>query len=463
MEKEILRLDDKIYTEQKKMMDRDAKINSVLRTINKNTSVSLIKSKNDQVMRYRKEMLGFATSINNLEKQKRSKKETLIKKKETLRKAELAEQKKELQGNRSVKYSPVKRFDSGTGASTFEIEEEFMGETEDVVSSEPGAIQVFVSYSWDTKEHEEKVFDFVNHLRTPGGFDAHMDKGLSQKETSIDFVKMMYQAMHNFPKIVVILSKGFKNKADGFSGGVGTEYELMINDINDHPNKYILASFGGRDNSIIPYGFKGRDIVDLSNPDGMTQLYEKLLDHQGYVFAEVAKVTRELPIRVARPFSATDVVAAAALTEAISITPIIKPTGDSGLAAGKYKDISFNLKFEFLNTTAGTIEGFSYIIKLPKELDLNHYLDADHEGYVIYQHSHEGKMYRGQRVQTVGFLLRVEHQNILKIMDAIIKVEVFNEHGPVEREFPAKELIKIHPGGESYAEAVPISPDLFKS
>jgi hypothetical protein len=459
LEKEIQRLDDKIYTEQKKLLDRDAKINSVMRTINKNTSVSLMKSKNDQVMRYRKEMLGFSTSINNYEKQKRSKKEALLKKKEALRKAELVEQKKgQLALNRNS--AAGRSFNNDIGSTTFETEEEFMEETDDVVSSEPGAIQVFVSYSWDTKEHEEKVFDFVNHLRTPGGFDAHMDKGLSQQETAINFVKMMYKAMHHFPKIVVILSEGYKKKADGFTGGVGTEYELMINDINDHPNKYVLASFSGRDSRIVPAGFKGRDIIDLSDADEMTRLYEKLRDHQRFVFAEVASAKPELPITLARPF----VVVAkeeAVPVEPISIAPLIKATGDAGLSARKYTDISFSLKFEFVNTTAVTIDGFSYAIKLPRELDLEHYHEADSEGFVNYQQSYDGRMFRGQRVQTQDFLLKVAHQNVWKIMESAVKVEVFTEHGPIEREFPAKELIKIKPGGEHHVEAVPISPYLF--
>lgn len=461
LEKEIQRLDDKIYAEQKKFMDRDAKINSVLRMINKNTSASSIKSKNDQIMRYRKEMLGVNTTINNYEKQKRSKKESLIKKKEALRKAELTEQKKGQQAmNRIASSSIGRNSNSVMGLSTIEIEEEFM-EEEDIISEADSAIKVFVSYSWDTKDHQDKVFDFVNHLRSEGGFNAQMDKGLSQKESAINFVKMMYKAMQNFPKIVVVLSEGYKTKADGFTGGVGTEYELMINDINDHPNKYVLASFGGRDNKIIPAGFKGRDIVDLSDPNEMTRLYEKLMDHQPFVFAEVSNKRPELPIVLARPFvaAAEEIVS----DELISIAPVIKSTGDEGLSYRKYKYIHFNLKFDFVNITARTLDGFSYIIKLPRELDLDHYFEADPDGFVIYQQSYNGKMFRGQGVQSQGFLLRVEHQNVRKIMDIFVKVEVFTEHGPVKREFPAKELIKIKPGGESNVEAVPISPDLFTS
>ncbi len=338
--------------------------------------------------------------------------------------------------------------------------EDFKREANSIENDDSTNIEVFVSYSWDTEEHEKKVFDLVNHLRAEAGFYAQMDKALSQQETAINFVKMMYQSMHKFPKIIVILSEGYKRKADDFTGGVGTEYELMINDINDHPNKYILASFGGRDNNIIPTGFKGRDIVDLSDPSEMSRLYEKLMDHQRFVFADVAKTKPQLPVRVASPF----VIPAKEekdTRQAISITPLIKATGDASLSARKYRSINFSLKFEIVNTTTTTIEGFNYIVKLPRELDLDNYHDANADGFINYERSYNRKMFRGQKVETETFLLRVEHQNVRKIMESAIYLEVFTEDGPIEQKFSAIELIKIKPNGENYREAVPLSSDLF--
>lgn len=338
--------------------------------------------------------------------------------------------------------------------------EAFLEETDGLENDDSANIKVFISYSWDTQEHEDKVFNFVNHLRAQAGFDAQMDKGLSQQETAINFIKMMHQSMHKFPKIIVILSEGYKRKADCFTGGVGTEYELMISDINDHPNKYILASFDGRDDNIIPTGFKGRDIVDLSNPVEMSRLYEKLMDHQPFVFADVAKTKPKLPVRVANPFVIPNKEEVDA-PQAISITPFIKATGDASLSAKKYRFINFSLKFEFVNTTTTTIDGFNYIVKLPRELNLDNYHDANAEGFINYERSYNGKMFRGQRVETETFLLRVEHQNIMKIMKSVIYLEVFTEDGPIEQKFSAMELIKIKPNGENYREAVPLSPDLF--
>lgn len=455
LERDILRLEAKIYSEQKKISDRGSKINNVLKSINKNISLSLRKMKSDQVMRYRKEILACSAKVISYEKQKLNKKDALLKKNGIVKMLELAQQKREHQRmSRSVEnlvdYNLVSKSESK------KIEEEYIMENKD----NSDTIKVFVSYSWDTSEHEEKVFDFVNHLRTNGGFDAQMDKGLSQQQTSINFVKMMYQAVHDFPKVIVVLSEGYKQKADDFAGGVGTEYELMINDINDHSNKYILVSFHGRESNIIPNGFKGRDIVDLSAKGGMTKLYEKLMNHQRFVFAEVAKDKPKLPLSLARPFSTPIIEKESLIEPYISITPIIK-AGDLSLTARKYKSIEFRLKFEFLNTMISTIKGFNYIISLPRELDIEHYFDADDNGIVHHEKRYEGKVFQKQRVQTEIFPIKVASQNVTKIIKSVIKVEVFSDFGAIECLFPAVELIKIRPGGESYLEAVTLSPDLF--
>jgi hypothetical protein len=451
LEKDILDLSKKIYVEENKILDKEKQIGTVHRSINKSTSTSTLKSKSDQVIRYKKEILGLQTKINDYEKKKRGKQQDLIRKKEALRKQELSEQKREQKEISRIMRSSDE-FTQKLRVTSYKTEEDLMGEINNKTDENMG--EVFVSYSWDSKEHEAKVFDFVNHLRN-NGFLANMDKGLSQQQTATNFLKMMYQAMHNHPKVIVILSEGYKTKADAFIGGVGTEYEWMIGDINDNPNKYILASFNGRDNNIIPAGFKGRDIVDLSESHNMTALYSKLMDHKPYVFSEVAKTKPKLPVHIAEPFA----VKVVAPEEPISVEPFIKETG-AGLFAKKYRSIDFTLKFEIVNTSGGTIEGINYTIKLPRELDLDHYHDADPDGFVNYERSFN-KLYRSQKVQSEGFSIRVAHQNISRIMDSVIKVEVYTEQGPIIKEFPTIELIKVRPGGESYVEAVPLSPDLF--
>lgn len=462
LEKELLDLDKKILVEHKKIMDRQAKINSVSRSITKNTAFSTIKSKQDQILRYKKEILNFQQKLNDYEKLKRTKKESLNKKMDALRKEEIALQKRQQSldriQNSSLNFGKTLQLTSSLNG-TGEPQINFMEETNNDTANSTETNRVFISYSWDSKEHEDKVFDFSNYLRD-NGFEADIDKKLGQQQTAINFVKMMHIAMHDYPKVIVILSEGYKERADSFKGGVGTEYELMINDINDNPNKYILASFSGRANEIIPSGFKGRDIVDLSDPEEITRLFEKLMGHERYVFAEVAKTKPVLPVRLARSFVVEEAVAA---PDPIAVDPMIKATGDASFFAKQYKHIDFTLKFIFTNTTSSTLTGFSYNIKIPRELDLDHYHDADQDGFVNHERTFEGKIFKQQKVSTEGFLIKVAHQNIRKVIDSVIKVDVYTEHGPSQKEFPTVDLIRIKPGGEHHLEPVPLSPDLFIS
>jgi len=126
--------------------------------------------------------------------------------------------------------------------------------------------EVFVTYSWDSKDDNDKVISFCNFLRKKG-FHATMDRKISQEQTAPNFTKMMHQAMTDYQKVIVILTEKYKTKTDGFSGGVGVEYNLIINDIDSNLKKYLLVSFDGISDKILPMAFKGREIIDISTPE----------------------------------------------------------------------------------------------------------------------------------------------------------------------------------------------------
>jgi len=139
---------------------------------------------------------------------------------------------------------------------------------------------IIILYSWDNEFHKQKVLEFACHLREEEGFPVTLDRWLSEEETAIDFIKMMHLAIEGFKKIIIVLSKGYKVKADSFEGGAGTEYGLIIKDIQTKPKKYILVSFEGISNDITPLSFRGRDTIDLSDDkDGeWNKLRSKLRD-----------------------------------------------------------------------------------------------------------------------------------------------------------------------------------------
>lgn len=136
---------------------------------------------------------------------------------------------------------------------------------------------VFLSYCWESEEHKSKTLSFCVFLRE-NGFNCEIDRSLSQKETSINFNSMMINSINHAKKVIIILSNGYKTKAENKQGGVSIEYEIILKDIDINKTKYILVSFSKFSNSIIPEGFINREIIDLSDSENFNILFSKLKD-----------------------------------------------------------------------------------------------------------------------------------------------------------------------------------------
>jgi hypothetical protein len=159
---------------------------------------------------------------------------------------------------------------------------------------------IFISYCWDSDDHEDHVFSFAKKLRADG-YHVDIDKIRSQKHSATNFIQMMEEAFSQSEKIIVVLSEKYKHKAERFIGGVGHEYRIILNEIDKKPMKYILVSFNGRDDTIIPNGFLGRDIVDLKSGSFNT-LFRKLNEEPQYVLPPVSKERPKLVQREIQSF-----------------------------------------------------------------------------------------------------------------------------------------------------------------
>lgn len=154
-------------------------------------------------------------------------------------------------------------------------------------------MKIFVSYSWEKNEPDKEVLLLVNELRQEG-YDANCDVMEIQQTTSINFGKMMAENLTEADKVIIVLSPSYKKKADSFSGGVGEEYQYIINDIKHNKTKYILVSFLPLSapnviDSITPNFLKGREIIDLSSSGSIrnSKLLFRLNNQQEYIFANV--------------------------------------------------------------------------------------------------------------------------------------------------------------------------------
>lgn len=149
--------------------------------------------------------------------------------------------------------------------------------------------EVFVTYSWDNDEHSSKVLALTNFLRQ-NGFVAEVDRMLIQEESAIDFKSMMHQAMTKYKKVIIVLSEGYKKKAENFEGGVGNEYSLILSDFDINKDKYILVSFEGFGDNIKPLFFQNKEIINLEgyNPYSTEKLFRKLMDSKEFSFSPVS-------------------------------------------------------------------------------------------------------------------------------------------------------------------------------
>jgi len=160
---------------------------------------------------------------------------------------------------------------------------------------------VFVTYCSENKEHAAKVEQFTAKLRVDG-YPATIDQELMQQHTSIDFRDMMYHQLQRAHKVIIVLSPEYKKKTISEEGGVWIEYQLIRKTIDVDPTKYILVSFDGYGDELIPLAFKDRFVVDLRNPKKWEELYAKLNDEPMVSLPPIGAKKPKVIAREVKPF-----------------------------------------------------------------------------------------------------------------------------------------------------------------
>ena len=314
--------------------------------------------------------------------------------------------------------------------------------------------EIFISYSWGIPEHETRVLSLVNHLREKG-FNASLDKVMSQEETAIDFTKMMIKEMHSHNKVIVVLSEGYKEKADKFSGGVGKEYQLLMNDIDDNPKKYVLVSFGGIDKGIIPYGLNGRQVVDLDSTMGLEELYRKLTDEGKYNLVPVAESKPQLSPMPIPEFIVIDE------KGSIEISDLKVTIGSKSRSSGLYIRVNFKVEAEFKNNSTRTVDGLDFELRAHRFLDPEYHKSIVDGDEVVYTGALPGKFYAQQTKRTPSFQLQLHAGNIGNVLETNFRLTIYSELGTIQREFPFADYVKLKEGGLDWNEPVPVNRDMF--
>ncbi|RRS07219.1 hypothetical protein EAG18_18360 [Pseudoalteromonas sp. J010] len=140
--------------------------------------------------------------------------------------------------------------------------------------------KLFISYSWSSPTHEQWVIELANEL-TESGIHVILDKwDLKEGHDSVAFMEKMVTDPE-ISKVAIVCDEVYASKADGRSGGVGTETQIISREVyeNQEQGKFvaIIPEKDDQGKAFLPTYYKSRIYIDLSEPDNYVDNFEKLL------------------------------------------------------------------------------------------------------------------------------------------------------------------------------------------
>ncbi len=140
--------------------------------------------------------------------------------------------------------------------------------------------KAFISYSWSSPDHENWVLTLVKKLRRDG-IDVIFDKwDLGVGHDKYAFMERMVTDK-DVSKVIIISDKLYKEKADKRKGGVGTESQIISQEIYESVNqdKFIpvVTEYDNRFEPCLPLFLRNRMFIDLSPSANVNENYSRLL------------------------------------------------------------------------------------------------------------------------------------------------------------------------------------------
>ncbi|MBZ9714918.1 toll/interleukin-1 receptor domain-containing protein [Deinococcus multiflagellatus] len=167
----------------------------------------------------------------------------------------------------------------------------------------------FLSYARNTPEYRAKVDAFARRLRT-AGVEVILDQW--HLKLGQDMNHFMERSVERADKVLLLLDPTYKQKADGRTGGVGTETQIVSAEVyRDTENtKFLPVLFELGDQAweqAVPRYLQTRIFSNLVNPDDPEQEFNDLVDAIYGVEPDLPPIG---PARYPRPASSQAVVAA---------------------------------------------------------------------------------------------------------------------------------------------------------
>lgn len=143
-------------------------------------------------------------------------------------------------------------------------------------SGPPFIKKVFVSYSHDSKDHDAWVNQFAESLRTKG-IKVTTDKDIAFGQDTNLF---MEQCIANADRVLIIVTKKYKEKADDRMAGVGYETGVITGELVNDQNtiKFVPVIREGNGNQYYPRYLGNRWGADLKNTANYDNVFNKLVN-----------------------------------------------------------------------------------------------------------------------------------------------------------------------------------------
>ncbi|MCX2494723.1 toll/interleukin-1 receptor domain-containing protein [Pedobacter sp. PF22-3] len=136
-------------------------------------------------------------------------------------------------------------------------------------------MKIFLHYSWDNEPHKDWVLRLANRL-VADGVDLYFDRyDLKPGANNLHFMEQIEHA----DKVILVMSEGYKSKAEDRRGGIGYEYQILASILSRSltDTKFIPILRGDRYQDCIPMLLSSYLYIDFSDDTTFEERYIALL------------------------------------------------------------------------------------------------------------------------------------------------------------------------------------------
>jgi hypothetical protein len=144
----------------------------------------------------------------------------------------------------------------------------------------PARPKMFISYSWTSPGHQERVRQWAERL-VQDGIDVVLDiYDLKEGYDKYSFMERMVTDP-SVTHVLVVCDKAYSGKADARKAGVGTESQIISREVYEkvEQSKFIpiVCEFSDDREPFLPTFLKARIWIDFSSPEAVNENWERLV------------------------------------------------------------------------------------------------------------------------------------------------------------------------------------------